>query len=554
MRLALEDAGRRTAAQKKHMEKLLPAPVGGWSSNSSIAKENPGAAEVLENFIPTTRGVRARGGSVVYASVGIAPVLTLMTYEGGASDEMFAVSGGGIYDVTAIADPLLIPTAVSSGLTNNELSYVNYSIAGTNYLVAFNGADLHRVYDGATWATNTPAITGVSSASINQAWIHGNRMWMVEAGTKTAWYLSVDSIGGAANSFSPFQKGGNLLFGATWSQDSGSGSADRCVFVSTNGEVAVYYGENPGAAATWQLFGRYDVAPPLGRYAFQKVGGDLLIMTVSGIVSMSEVVSKDPAALTATAITKFIEPDWKKATDTYADKNWRFLKWDAANIGVVAVPSTIEQQTAPAAWGSTFIWGVTEWGEDVTIDVLLKTPRCFVVNLQTGRWSLVTGWDCRSMTVFNGKFYFGTSVGRVVQGDEGGNDMGASYICKLAYWPSRFDHLGEKQFLQAAAVFEHSTTFIPKVSMSTNNVISWPSAPVFPPEDNASGTWDSGVWDGAVFDAVGEKRVSYERWVSINKRGRVGALMLQLSFNNTTTPVVEFTDAIVTYEKAAVVT
>jgi len=477
-----------------------------------------------------------------------------MVYEGSAGDKLFSVSGGNIYDVSTISDSLLIPATVVTGLTNSELSHINYSIAGTDYLLAFNGADLHRVYDGATCATNTPAITGVSSADVDQAWIHGNRLWMVEKDSKTAWYLPVDSIGGAASSFAPFQKGGNLLFGTTWSQDSGSGSADRCVFVSTNGEVAVYYGDNPGSAATWQLFGRYEVAAPLGRFAYQKVGGDLLIMTVNGIVSMSEVVSKDPAALTATAITKYIEPDWKAATDIHADKNWRFVKWDDRNIGIVAVPSTIERQTAPAAWGTTFIWGVTEWGEDVEIDVPLTSPQCFVVNLQTGRWARITGWDCRSMAVFNGEFYFGTSVGRICRGDEGGNDLGTPYECRLAYWPSRFDTLSEKQFLQASCVFEHSTSFVPKISISTNNRIAWPSPPEFPPEDNLASAWDVGLWDDAVFDAGGQKTVRYEKWVSLNKRGRVGAILLQLSFNNLTTPDVNFTDSTVTFERGAVVT
>lgn len=557
MRIALEDSSRQRAGRALHDTKMLPAPIGGLSSDASIAKENPGAAEYLENFIPTTKGVRPKGGSIRLATVGSLEVETLMVYAGTTGEQLFAASNGKIYDCTAPASPFLTLTDVFSGQTSNKYSYVNFATAGGDFLLAFNGEDDHIVYDGAAWAVNTPAITGVDSADIVQAHVHGSRIWMVKKNSKKAWYLPVDSIGGAALDFSLegiFQRGGKLLFIASWSQDSGSGSSDRILFVSDRGEIAGYTGDDPGSATTWAIFGKYDIAKPLGRFAFEKVGGDLLIETVNGIVAMSEVTTKDPAALTATAITKYIEPEWKRLTLQFPDREWTFVKWDQRNLGIVAIPGVMTEVSGASIWGSTFVWGTVPWGTGWTMEIPASTPQAFVVNLQTGRWSRITGWDCRCTAIFNGEFVFGTSGGTVVFGDKGGSDEGNPYECKLAYWPSRFGHVGDKEFLQASAVFEHSTSFNPKVTISTNNKLTWASPPSPPPEDNLGSAWDSGTWDNARFDGSATKRVRTEKWVSLGRRGRVGAVMLQMTFNNATTPDVEFTDVTVTFEKGAVVT
>src|SRR3546814_8798766 len=68
--------------------------------------------------------------------------------------------------------------------------------------------------------------------------------------------IYADSIGGPAEPFplgGVFGLGGSLLFGSAWSIDSSSdsGLSEQNIFVSTEGEVAVYQGSDPGEAATW---------------------------------------------------------------------------------------------------------------------------------------------------------------------------------------------------------------------------------------------------------------------------------------------------------------
>ena len=99
-----------------------------------------------------------------------------------------------------------------------------------NFLIAVNGANDRRVYDGTSWSTS-PAITGVASASLSHVWVFKNRLFFIEKDTMNAWCLAIDAIGGAATKISlsgVFKKGGSLLFGETWSIDAGDGLGERC--------------------------------------------------------------------------------------------------------------------------------------------------------------------------------------------------------------------------------------------------------------------------------------------------------------------------------------
>jgi len=92
-----------------------PAPIKGLLKAGPLVGAPKDAAEVLENFIPTARGARLRGGSTLFATVA-GPVIQLMNYRSGTSENLFAATATDIYDVSAVADPLVSPAAsVSRG-------------------------------------------------------------------------------------------------------------------------------------------------------------------------------------------------------------------------------------------------------------------------------------------------------------------------------------------------------------------------------------------------------------------------------------------------------
>ena len=79
--------------------------------------------------------------------------------------------------------------------------------------------------------------------------------------------LSVQSVAGTVANFplgAVFGRGGRLVAGGTLTHDGGSGPDDYTVFVTSEGEVAVYAGSNPGNADEWAKVGCWFVGEPVG--------------------------------------------------------------------------------------------------------------------------------------------------------------------------------------------------------------------------------------------------------------------------------------------------
>ena len=497
----------------------FPAPIRGWILNENLATAQPGGARRLENWLCTTTGVRVRGGSVRHATLPD-PVKYLFTYVG-STETFFAATADAVYDATAPADPEVALTATISGLTSGDFASAQFGTAGGNYLYLVNGADSAELYDGASWTTITgvsvPAITGVTTADLSQVWSYANRLFFVEGGTKTAWYLAVDSIGGAANSFSlagVFRQGGSLLFGATWSLDSGSGLDDKCVFVSTEGEVAVFTGTNPGSAADWALQGVYRMPKPMGKNAYIQAGGDLLIATEVGLIPISAAIQSDLAAIESKAVSQAIAPYWQQKTRSIGG-SWQMMKAQQRGVMFVSQPDST--------------------GADKT---------ALAVNLLTGAWSLCTGWDAQCLGYFNDNPYFGALDNCIYLMDASGSDAGAPYT---AVYLGQADGMGvygrQKTVRQMRAMFQTGSAINPQLT-ALPNYREDVSSPPASPDNYTVDEWDSGLWDTAIWDADASI-VNEANWTSTGVTGSVIAPELQLTFGITPTPFVElvFIDA-----------
>jgi len=507
----------------------FPAPIRGWVLNESLAMPQPGGAAILDNWICTTTGIRARGGAVKYADLG-ASVKSMFTYNS-TTEKFFGATDAAIYEITTVADPDVTPTAAVTGQTAGYYSAEQFGTPGGDYLYAVNGADLAQLYDGSTWTqitgVSTPAITGVTTSNLSHVWSFANRLFFVEEGSKSAWYLPVDSIGGGATEFSLagiFKKGGSLLFGGTWSLDAGDGLDDKCVFVSTEGEVAIYQGTNPGVAADWSKVGLYEISKPLGKNATMNAGGDLLIATAVGLVPISAAIQKDKAALSYGAVSAPISPYWQEQVTEATAAPWEILKWPRKNIIVVSQPK---------------------------IDG--DAGSCLVANLQTGAWSRITGWVTRCMGYFDDSGFFGNTAGGIYRMDVGGNDAGAIYTCAYLGNHEGMNAGGaQKTIHQMRAQFQTATPILPLVSATVDYDQTLSGAPASP-GDFAAGVWDSALWDAALWDATGEVQ-NVGVWASVGRTGYAIAPEVQISFGITPTPNVELVSVDATYSIGAVVT
>jgi hypothetical protein len=505
-------------------------PVRGVILNEPATRAKPGGALVLENFFPTTTGARTRGGCLKVATIGANPVRRLWTFKSGQVEEFFASDDTHIFNITNVVDAVTPPAAAVSGQTAGYYSTAQFGTAGGNYLYAVNGVDDAQLYDALTWkkinGTSTPAITGVATSALSFVWSFASRLFFVKKDSMSAWYLPVDSIGGAAQEFSlagVFQEGGSLLFGGKWSLDAGDGLDDKCVFVSDQGEVAIFQGTNPSSATDWQKVGVYKITSPMGPNATMQAGGDLLISTADGIVPISEAVNKDAAALSLSAVTRTIEAEWKKQVPLRNALPWEIMKWPTANMMVVSLPAA-----------------------DDSIPTL-----CFAANLQTGAWGFFTGWDTRCMAHYGGTGFFGTRNGTIHQMEITGSDDGVPYTCTYVGLPDQMKSPSVHKVVHSArATFLANIPFKPKISASMNYRVKLPT----PPSSMANisqDLWDVGQFDVAVWDAGAVSDIS-TKWVSIGKSGFALSPQVQITLGVNITPKIELVQFDAMYERGGV--
>ena len=106
---------------------------------------------MLENWFPTTNGLRLRKGHTLFATIGTDPVESMFTYVTGLIRELFAADADGVYNITSVADTGVAPTAEFTGQSSGYYSAAQFAVAGGDYLYAVNGTDPARLYDGSNW-------------------------------------------------------------------------------------------------------------------------------------------------------------------------------------------------------------------------------------------------------------------------------------------------------------------------------------------------------------------------------------------------------------------
>lgn len=545
----------RTAAAKVKprvsKEATFPFPIGGWIKNVNLAAPDArrpdgskvNGAAVLENIFPTATGGRVRGGSEIYTTVEDQTDITaLFAYMNGNNRSMFAATGTAIYDITASSANFLVDDASNNlvdedgnfliegsvnaavgSLTGGNWISVQFATSGGVFLRLVNGVDTPRVYDGTTFST-TPAITGtgLDPADLSHVWQHARRLWFVERDSLNAWYLDVDLIGGTATVFplgGVFTRGGSLLFGASWSLDTGSGLTDACAFFSSEGEVAIYQGSNPASAATWSLVGVYRIGKPRGPKALIKAGGDLVIATDIGFIPLSVAISRDVAALSPSAISYPIETAWNDAVDERSLEDWHCEIWPTKQMVVVALPTP-----------------------DGT------APQMFVANARTGAWALYTGWDGKCLLEFNGRLFFGSTNGAVLEAEVTGKDRDQTYV---AVCVPLFDTLKSSGDLKVGELARYTirapSPVEVRLSLQVDYDINLPS----PPDDitvPSGSVWGSGIWGTSTWSSPSPRR-TFREWQSISGAGYAVAVALQITSGSASPPDVELVQVEATFDQ-----
>lgn len=500
MRLTAKYSRARTGGPRGVARGLsIIAPVGGWDALSPISAMPEQNAIELTNWFPQPGYVEVRRGYVAHCDTGTgAAVESAMAYQGPtvSSPRLFAASAGKIINVTGST-----PVDDITGLLGNRWQHVNFTTPGGNFLWACNGADTPRYYNGTSWTT--AVITGVTPADMVHVTVYRNRLWTVLENSTKAAYLPLDSVAGAAAEFDvgpQFSLGGWLVAIGTWSTDTTDGPNEYIAFVSSRGEVPIYLINDPTTPSGIDYLGTARIGPPVGRRCLSKIGSDLAVISIDGVLPLSQVLSYDRAALLKVSLTKNIQP--VVTASAQARKNtfgWQLISYPRSTMAILNVPITegVQQEQ-------------------------------YVMNSITGAWCRFAAQNANCWEIFEDRAYFGGNDGIVYLADEAGVD--ATGILE-ADMRGAFNYYGtrgsQKRWTMIRPLITTDGTVDPSIALNVDFKDDAPLAQTgsfFP----GAAIWDVALWDVASWSA--EARIS-DDWKSISGIGYCASIRMRVEIS-----------------------
>lgn len=509
---------------------MLPPPLGGWNTADALAVMGAEFAPTLDNLIPEQGRLRVRPGWRTWATGLPGRVDGLLDWRSGGRRRLFAASGGtggsaqgaGIWEVTG---PGAVGAAAVDGATSARWDGLMVNATGGDFLFACNGADPARTFDGTTWQAWTGQMAPSGAVHPSWACTLKGRLYVGRSDRLSFWYGIPGGIGGAFTEF-PLQgvarRGGGIAGMATWTRDGGRGSDDAAAFVTTEGEVLVYEGIDPGDASAWSLTGSYQLPRPLGVPAeggggasarfLREFGGDVLVLTQGGVFALGALVSgADQAGLGALAYTRKIEPSFLDlARGRGGQAGWELVPLAAHGLWLVNVP-----------------WGPGD-AQQVAFSAATGAA-CRFAGVPAACWT-------QSDSGTGGRAYFGHArEGRVCLWGEDEADDGAPIAAECVGAFGTFGGAGLKRFTLAQPVLSDAADAAVRLDI----VLDWqvptpevaargPAAPPRAVAADGAGRWDDGIWDEASW--AGEGEVS-RAWRAVRGIGQAGAVRLRVTAN-----------------------
>lgn len=464
--------------------------MGGLNTVSPAAAMPPTEALQLFNLVASEFGLRSRLGSREWVTSLGGEVRSVLPFTGstanGANNRLFVTTSTGIWDASSSTGA---PTQVlafnsSAALAGYGISHVFVNSAGAHFLLYTDEENgLHVYSEGGGWNVPTMGggppwgITGADPARFVFVAQWKSRLLYVEKDTSKAWYPGAGLLTGTVNAFDfagRFKAGGPLVGLWNWTYDGGAGLDDSLVAISGGGDVAVYQGssveDDIHLKGVWTLGG----APPAGREIATAWGGDLLLLSRTGVLPISQLVTgTDIGARYTTAKVANL---FNTLMLTRADMlGWTLRIHPEDNCLVVTVP------TVPSA-----------------------PTEQLVMALANRAWSRYRDLPIFSSAVWNGKFYFGTADGRVLINDGYVDGVlippGDPDAFTPVQWAllTAFQSLGDGRHKRVelirptilAAAPLTAFRVEPRYRYNFNEI-----APVSGGPAGGSGTWDGGTWD-----------------------------------------------------------
>lgn len=503
-------APRVNTAQQSIM-RTIPAPVGGLNGRDSIAAMPETDAYLMDDCLPAGATVDLRSGSDTFVSGLAGPVKTLAVYAGAAGDKLLAFAGGHVYDITSGT-----ATSLVSSKNNDDVITAMFSNAADNaqHLIITTGVDTPYAHNGT--ALNNLAITGVAGSvtTLNYVYAFKGRLYFAQKDKLGFYYLGVGAIQGAATYFDLGQVsklGGHLVAIASYSDGSGDTPNDYIVFITSKGECIVFNGFDPSNANNWSLVGRYYSSPLINRKCTFNYGSELILLSLEGAVSFSEVrrVGDAKARGVTTAEYSAITSKLGKFLSVL-NNNADVYGWQ----GLVAAKEGLLLINAPATASPSGAYYL------------------FAMNTITNAWGRVTRWNGISYATFNKRVYFGTFDGKVKLAFEGATDDGSPILANVKQAYSYFDTGGgnnsafERKHFQWANILVSSNGKPPITAQFNVDYAETEPEYLSDIDEGTGAVWDVASWDTASWSS---DDITQRILVTLNKTGVAGSLWLRIS-------------------------
>lgn len=475
-------------AKQRTKDGHIAAPFGlNVVAPASAVPETDGL--ILLNLVAGDRGLKPRPGWKEHAiNVGTSTteVRSIIPFHGSqaAKNQLFAATTDKIYKVTA-GGPGAHTAAYTFG-TANALSgfgvWTGFTTIAEHFLAFTDETNGYVLYTESTDSWAPGSVSNVSPADLTFVMQWKTRLWFIERNTSKAWYLPVGAIAGACTAFDfgpLFRTGGYLVGLWSWTVDGGAGMDDFLVAISSTGDVVVFAGTDPSSSSTFQQLGEWNTGGvPAGRRIATQFGGDILILTLLGILPLSKLVGGQ-LVTPDTYETYKIRPLFNDVIGTQQNLlGWEMLIHPQDNFLLLNTPGT------PG-----------------------EPQEQFAMSYATRGWSELQGQPIFSAGIWQSEMYFGTKDGRVCKStgfldnvgwdNSTANAKPVESVCLTGF--RTMDNPNKKMVRVLRPMFvthgaNPSAKAFARYDFDTQPIFG--SVPVATPGPN---TWDLALWDVGVF-------------------------------------------------------
>ena len=396
----------------------------------------------------------------------------------------FVTSGAGTNQVnisSSLAETLSALLSVLQNTSNSSLNEFTYTISGGNTLelsaasagilgnsLAISAsaatASGSTLVGGSTAAASGSTLTGGGESygitpdqfiAINS---YANRIWFIPDNSTNAVYLQ--TVGGVSGSASVFplgqlmRRGGYLMAIGTWTVDTRQTVDEYIAFITSRGEIFVYSGTDPTTATTFGLVGIYQVGAPIGRRCFLRISGDLQLITVDGVVGMSEMLSTDRAAANRVALTSIIMNAVALAAQSYKNNfGWQICEYALGTLVILNIP--IQENVQSMQFVMNTITGA--WSRFIGLDTTGSPNATYGINANC--WE-IDGYD---------NIYFGGNDGVLNRWNVGSGDGSNSITCLVKGAYNSFGNGSQlKRYTMLQALITQGASPVPSIGINVD--------------------------------------------------------------------------------------